>query len=41
MGLCAKGSNVMIYPQRIWFSGVMPDDVDDIMATLEELVAEE
>ncbi len=40
MGLCANGSNVMIYPQKIWFSGVMPDDVDGIMEVLEGLVGE-
>ena len=28
MGLCAKGSNVMIYPQKVWFSEIFPDGVD-------------
>jgi len=35
MGLCAKGSNVMIYPQKIWFSEVTPDDVDEIVFAIE------
>ena len=38
MGLCAKGSNVMIYPQKIWFAGVFPDDVDEIVSTVQEEV---
>jgi (2Fe-2S) ferredoxin len=38
MGLCAKGSNVMIYPQKIWFSGVFPDDVDEIVSTVQGIV---
>lgn len=41
MGLCAKGSNVMLYPQRIWFSGVLPEDVDGILSDIEGFVAEE
>lgn len=41
MGLCAKGSNVMIYPQRIWFSGVLPDDVEEIVSAIERLVEKE
>ena len=36
MGLCAKGPNVMIYPQKIWFSDVSTDDVDLIMNKIEE-----
>lgn len=35
MGLCARGANVMIYPQQIWFSEVSPEDVDDILAAVE------
>jgi (2Fe-2S) ferredoxin len=38
MGLCAKGSNVMIYPQKIWFSGVTPDELDKIVSTLERIM---
>ena len=35
MGLCAKGSNVMIYPQKIWLSDVFSDDVDEIVQIIE------
>jgi (2Fe-2S) ferredoxin len=41
MGLCAKGSNVMIYPQKVWFAEVTPDDVDQIVSAIErELVGD-
>ena len=39
MGLCAKGSNVMLYPQKIWFAGVLPGDVEEIMSALEDIVS--
>lgn len=38
LGLCATGSNVLIYPQGIWFSDVFPDDVDDIRSTIEQIM---
>ena len=38
MGLCAKGSNVIIYPQKIWFSEVFPDKVDDIVASMQDIM---
>lgn len=38
MGLCAKGSNVMIYPQKIWFSDVFPEDVDELMSALKGIM---
>ena len=41
MGLCAKGPNVMIYPQKVWFSEVLPDDVDEIVSTIERIMAED
>ncbi|HSO19637.1 MAG TPA: (2Fe-2S) ferredoxin domain-containing protein [Desulfosarcina sp.] len=40
MGLCANGPNVMIYPQKIWFSGVLPDDVDGIVSAIERILAD-
>lgn len=40
MGLCAKGSNVMIYPQKIWFSEVLPENSDEIITALEGIMAE-
>jgi (2Fe-2S) ferredoxin len=41
MGLCAKGSNVMIYPQKVWFSEVFPDDADEIVSTIEHIIADD
>jgi (2Fe-2S) ferredoxin len=38
MGLCAEGANVLIYPQKIWFSRVAPDTLEEIIATLALLV---
>jgi (2Fe-2S) ferredoxin len=38
MGLCAQGSNVIIYPQKIWLSGVVPEQVEAILSLLEELI---
>ena len=40
MGLCAKGSNVKIYPQKIWFSNVFSEDVDEIMSVLKGIMAD-
>ncbi|MDD2272510.1 MAG: (2Fe-2S) ferredoxin domain-containing protein [Desulfuromonadaceae bacterium] len=40
MGLCTNGPNVMIYPQKVWFSEVSPDDVDEIVATIERAMAD-
>jgi len=40
MGLCAKGSNVMIYPQKTWFSEVFPDDVEDILSALQDIMSD-
>ncbi|NTW82313.1 MAG: (2Fe-2S) ferredoxin domain-containing protein [Chlorobiaceae bacterium] len=41
MGLCATGPNVIIYPQKVWFSGVLPDDVDGIVSVIESFIAAE
>ncbi len=38
MGLCASGPNVMIYPQKAWFSAVTEEDTDDIIARLESML---
>lgn len=40
LGLCAEGPVVMIYPQKIVFSEVSPDDVPVIIANVENLVNE-
>jgi len=41
MGLCEAGPNVMIHPQKIWFSGAAPDCLPEILAALERIMAEE
>jgi (2Fe-2S) ferredoxin len=38
MGVCTQGANVMIYPQKLWFSEVSPDDVDAIVAAIETIM---
>lgn len=40
LGVCGEGPNVMIYPQRLWFSGVSMNDVDAILSTIELLMSE-
>jgi len=40
MGLCANGPNVMIYPQKIWFSEVSIEDVETIVTTIERIITE-
>ena len=35
LGLCAQGPNVMLYPQSVWFSGVTPADLPEILAAIE------
>ena len=39
MGLCAKGPNVMLYPQGIWFDDVTKADADQILAEVQKLLA--
>lgn len=36
MGLCADGPNVILYPQRTWYSGVSEQDVDEILSAVEK-----
>lgn len=38
LGLCDHGPNVMIYPQKIWFSGVTASDAPAILDQLEALI---
>ena len=38
MGLCAEGPNVIIYPQKTWFSAVAPDDFDAVMQAIEKIL---
>jgi len=39
MGLCEGGPNVMIYPQKIWFSAATPDRVAEILSALDRIMA--
>lgn len=38
LGPCDEGPNVMIYPQKIWFSGVSANDVKQIISAVEEII---
>ncbi|MFH1810395.1 MAG: (2Fe-2S) ferredoxin domain-containing protein [Pseudomonadota bacterium] len=38
LGLCAKGPNVLIYPQGIWLAGQAPDDAPAILDRVEALL---
>ena len=39
LGLCARGPNVLLYPQSVWFSGVTPADLPQLLAAIEAAVA--
>ena len=41
LGLCAKGPNVILYPQKVWFSEVLPDELDDIVSAIERIMTED
>ena len=41
LGLCATGPNVMIYPQKVWFSGVSQNDIDMIVSVIEHFISDE
>ena len=34
-GGCQAGPNIVLYPQKVWYSGVKPDDVGEIAAHAE------
>jgi (2Fe-2S) ferredoxin len=38
LGVCDAGPNIMIYPQKIWLSGVTANDVPAILETVRELI---
>ena len=38
LGLCADGPNVILYPQKIWFSGVSEGDVSEVVEAVEGIV---
>jgi (2Fe-2S) ferredoxin len=31
MGLCESGPNLVVYPEGVWYSGVKPEDVAEIV----------
>jgi len=39
LGLCAEGPNVVLYPQKIWFSQVTQEDLEEILSTVERILA--
>jgi len=41
MGLCGKGPNVMIYPQKAWFAVASPSDGDRILEEMDLLLSDE
>jgi len=40
LGLCDLGPNVLLYPQRIWFHHVTPEDIDRILAAVDAAMTE-
>ena len=38
MGLCEEGPNVIIYPQKTWFSAASPDDAERILSQVAEFL---
>jgi (2Fe-2S) ferredoxin len=38
MGLCNRGPNVVLYPQKILFTGVSPDDTDAIAVEIQNIM---
>jgi (2Fe-2S) ferredoxin len=38
MGLCANGPNVILYPQKIWFSEVSENDVSEVIEAVEGIL---
>ncbi len=40
MGLCGLGPNVILYPQKIWFSEVFEDDLGMIISSIEKIINE-
>lgn len=39
MGLCEKGPNVILYPQKVWFSAVAPEDAGAILQRIESFLS--
>jgi (2Fe-2S) ferredoxin len=40
MGLCARGPNVILYPQKTWFSAASMDDVEQILSAVGAILAD-
>lgn len=38
LGVCDAGPNIMIYPQKIWLSGVSRADIPEIISLVEEII---
>jgi (2Fe-2S) ferredoxin len=41
MGLCAKGPNVVLYPQGVWFNEVSAGDGERILEEIDTLLADD
>ncbi len=41
MGLCGRGPNVLLYPQRTWFPASSPEDGEKIIGEIEVLLSAE
>ena len=39
LGLCARGPNVLLYPQALWFSAVTPADLPQLLEAIATAVA--
>lgn len=39
LGLCAKGPNARLAPANTWFHAIAPDDVPELVATLEREIS--
>lgn len=39
MGRCSEGPNIVLYPQKIWFSDVSDDDIEDILTVVENILS--
>ena len=38
LGVCGAGPNIMIYPQKIWLTGVTLEDIPAIISEIESLL---
>ena len=38
LGLCARGPNVLLHPQAVWFSGVTLSDLPQLLEAIEAVV---